>query len=224
MPSAAKNLISGKLVGSVSKMIDTHNELNPAGRGRRHLTHITHGGVLMLCAAWELYIEEVISEGVSFLVRDAESPDFLPDRIKGKIAQVAKSDPHNHGALKLCGEGWKLLYSEAAKGACNKLNTPKFGTISELLHDWLDISSDNLRDSWRYQTADLNGFVTLRGEIAHRGADAPYVRRDALQNYLTMIETLVVDTDNFIARHLKAISHSGRRPWNVVPVAHTNQA
>jgi hypothetical protein len=221
MPSGAKNLFSGKLIGGVAKLIDTHNELNPPGRGKRQLTHITHAGVLMLCAAWELYVEEVVAESATFLVRDAASPDFLPDRIKGKIAQVAKNDPHNHGALKLCGEGWKELYVNAAKSACAKLNTPKFGSVSELFYDWLDIKSDELAASWRHDSAELNAFVTLRGEIAHRGADAPYVRRDKLKECLTMIEMLAVDTDNFLARHLKALSHNGRRPWNVSPIPHS---
>lgn len=201
-------------------MIETHNELNPPGRGRRNLTHITHGGVLMLCAAWELYVEAVLEECAAFLVQGANLPDFLPDRIKGKIAQVANNDRHEHGALKLCGDGWKDVYVTSAKLDCSKLNTPKFGAISGLFQDWLALEPKSVEDAWRRGKEELNQFVTVRGEIAHRGADAPYVRRTALSSYMEMIEDFVVDTDNLLARHLKLISHNSRRPWNVIPIPH----
>ena len=42
----------------------------------------------MLSAAWELYIEEVLFEGVTFLVEGADSPDFLPDGVKERLKNL----------------------------------------------------------------------------------------------------------------------------------------
>lgn len=218
MPSQTRRLFVNKLIPDVRHLIENHEELNPPGRGRRYLGHITRSGVVMLCAAWELYAEEIVGEAVNFLVKDCEDPDFLPDHVKGKIAKAAKNDSHDFGALRLCGSGWKQVYYQAAMKDCARLNTPKFGPVSEIFKDWLNIHPDELENGWRHTREELNEFVALRGEIAHRGADAGYVRRDRLMELVRMIDAIVVDTDNLLARRLRETSNSGRRPWNIIPV------
>lgn len=89
----------------------------------------------MLCAAWEMYIEDVLLEGANFLTTRIASADHLPNRVKGKIAQAAKKDSRDFGVLKLCGDGWKDVYLQQVKNECAKLNTPKYGQVSELLFD-----------------------------------------------------------------------------------------
>ena len=218
MPSRSKALFTNKLLPGVRKLIQSHNELNPPGRGRRHLTHLTHGGVLVLCAAWELYVEEVAVEAAGFLVGPADSPDFLPDQIKGKIARVAKNDKHAHGALKLCGVGWKDVYLGAVRSDCDALNSPKFGNVSSIFSDWLSLDPEQIRLAWGDDVERINEFVVLRGEIAHRGADARYVRRDELIDLVDLVERTVISMDNLLARYLRTISFDQRRPWNLIPV------
>lgn len=165
----------------------------------------------MLCAAWELYVEEVLVESVGYLTCSLDLPDRLPANVKGRLAQVAKNDPHAHGALRLCGNGWKDVYLEAVKKDCSSLNTPKFGQVSELLEKWLGLSAADLENGWRHDRAALNDFVTLRGEIAHRGADATYVRITRLVELKAEIDERVIDTDRTLSDYLMGIG--GRRPW-----------
>lgn len=212
MPSNARKNFSKRLLPDVASLIQTHRDVNPDGHGRRALGHITRSGVVMLCAAWELYIENLVAESVEFLTRDAQTPDFLPDRVKGKIAQTAKNDQHAHGALRLCGDGWKSVYRDAARRDTEKLNAPKFGNINNIFFDWLAIPDISV--NWRHPREELNRFVELRGEIAHRGAEASYVRITRLVELKNMIDDLSLDVDRTLSDYLRSISVNGARPWN----------
>lgn len=139
MPSKSFENFYKKLLPDVSALIKTHADMNPSGRGRRKLAHITRSGVVMLCAAWELYIEDVALESVRVLTKEALIPDFLPDSIRGKIAQKAKNDKHNFGALKLCGQGWRQVYIDGVQEDVSNLNTPKFGNIKDIFSNWFDL-------------------------------------------------------------------------------------
>jgi hypothetical protein len=112
----------------------------------------------------------------------------------------------------LCGTGWKNVFLNAVQKDVEKLNTPKFGMISELFKKWLALP--DFDSNWRHPATALNEFVTLRGEIAHRGADARYVRISELVSLKGMIDDLVVDTDRRLGDHLKEIGHRNVRPWN----------
>lgn len=66
----------------VERLQQAHNELNPDGRGRRALGHITRSGLVMLCAAWELYFEDLIKESAALIVTECQDPNSLPVSIK----------------------------------------------------------------------------------------------------------------------------------------------
>ncbi|UWR21474.1 HEPN domain-containing protein [Sulfitobacter sp. S190] len=202
----------------VQKLLKTHEELNPPGRGRRHLGHITRSGVLSLSSAWELYVEDVTIECAEFLIAGSDVPDALPNRVKGQLVKTAKSDKHDFGVLLLCGEGWKNVFLSAVRQNCSILNTPKFGQISSLFHDWLGVDANDLENAWSYSREDLNNFVSLRGEIAHRGPDAPYVRRNELRNKVELIDRLTIETDNFLRNYLRRVATANRSPWNRIPI------
>lgn len=211
MPSRSRVLFRDKLLPDVQSIDDTHRQVNPDGHGRRKLGHLTRSGVVMFCAAWELYIEEVLVEATEALLKDADTPDFLPNQIKGRLCQFVKNDKHAFAALNLCGLGWKQTLIDAVKADTDRLNTPKFGNIEELFKTWLAL--DALDANWRHTREQLNEFVTLRGEVSHRGADARYVRITELREYKNMIDDLVIDTDRTINDHVQQISSNGRKPW-----------
>ena len=211
MPSQSRNDFRKKLLPDVTALIDSHRMLNPNGRGRRRLGHITRSGVLMLCAAWEIYNEDVLIECIEFIVKHECNAHNLPDRVKGKICQAAKKDKHEFGVLRLSGNGWKAVYRKEAVRQCEALNTPKFGNISSLFHDWLGIEESKLEDAWRHSKLELNEFVTLRGEIAHRGGDAKYVPISELKSLKEKIDDLIVDTDRMLCLYTRDLI--GKQPW-----------
>ncbi len=211
MPSNSRQFFRDRLLPDVANLIDAHRQLNPEGRGRRKLGHITRSGIVMLCASWELYIEQVLEESVRYLCENALTPDFLPDSVKGEIARSAKSDKHNFGVLKLCGDGWRQVYIDSAIQDATRLNTPKYGNISDFFKKWLGIV--DIDQSWRHSREELNKFVTIRGEISHRGADACYITIAALKTYKSLIDDLTIDTDRLLGDYLYDISDTRHRPW-----------
>ncbi len=58
----------------VKRLVSLHNNLSrPNGtgtRGKRGLGHLTRGGIVLLCAAWERYVaSRRCEEGAAFLAR-----------------------------------------------------------------------------------------------------------------------------------------------------------
>lgn len=212
MPSKARKQFREKLIPDVMALIEAHRKLNPTGHGRRKLGHVTRSGVLMLCASWETYIEDVLTEGVDFISQTLETPSNLPNRVKGKLSQTVKNSKHNFAVLELSGAGWKRVYHDACCHDCGALNTPKVHQVSELFLNWLGVEQNELKAAWRHDPSDLNDFVRLRGDIAHRGAGAPYVRITDLTKLKEMIDDFSVDTDRFLSDHIREIA--GKRPWN----------
>ena len=211
MPSKARVMYRDKLLPDVAQLIDTHRQLNPTGRGRRKLGHITRSGVVMLCAAWELYIEEVICEAAEYFVQLANDHNALPNNMKKRLAEIARNHKHDHGPLLLCGNGWRELYCGETKQDLEVLNTPKYGNIDSLFRKWVDLQ-DFARD-WSHTKDKLNEFVRTRGEIAHRGADSDYVSIAALKAYKNMISDLVKETDDRLAEHIRDNTADGTFPW-----------
>lgn len=211
MPSRARTLFRDKLLPDVNQLIEAHRILNPTGRGRRKLGYITRSGVIMLCAAWELYVEDVIVEAANHIVQRAGTHNELPAATKKRLSLIAREHKHDHGPLELCGDGWRALYVASAQKEVASLNTPKFGDISVLFKKWLDLM-DVERD-WVTTRNDLNEFVRTRGEIAHRGADSEYISITKLRDYRSMIEGLVAKTDSRIADHVRDITTKNIYPW-----------
>jgi len=70
------------MMRDVDRIIQTHSSIQNGTPGNMGLGHLTRAGVLLLCAAWELYIEEVIIELVKHSIGRCVSPDDLPNIAK----------------------------------------------------------------------------------------------------------------------------------------------
>jgi hypothetical protein len=114
MPSVALQKFERNMLEDVDRIIGSHGDLNHEGMGRRGLGHITRSGVLTLCAAWELYLEEVLVEAVRWLIERADTPDQLPKPVQKELAKVARESKHELKPLELAGQGWEQVYDHHA--------------------------------------------------------------------------------------------------------------
>lgn len=210
MPSKALLKFENKLLVDVEKLIETHEELNHSGGGRRSLGYITRSGVVMLCAAWELYLEELLAESAEKIAEKADSPKSLPLAVQKELAATVKKAKNDLEPLKLAGFGWRSVYLEHIKETIENIHSPKSNKVDDIFHRLLGVAV--LSDCWSDGKDKIDGFVETRGEIAHRGSDASYVRIGALKKYREQIERAVEDTDNSVADHIKSITT--RSPWN----------
>ena len=164
----------------------------------------------MLCAAWELYIEEITVEIANKLISNADSPSGLPQPVQKNLSKYVREHNHDLKPLELAGAGWERVYSSLVQEVVGKLNTPKAGPIDQMssaLVGWKEPSQ-----AWVLGRAFINEFVSIRGDIAHRGSDANYVRIGALREYRDGVLATVIQHDNAAAEFVRD-STNGRFPW-----------
>jgi hypothetical protein len=89
-----------------------------------------------------------------------------------------------------------------------RLNTPKLDQIDELFTNAIGLLG--VSGAWRWPKmsvaqakAMLDKFVTLRGEIAQRGAAASSVKKMHLTDYLEHVTRLVAKTGGRVNDHVK---------------------
>jgi hypothetical protein len=211
MPSCAFQKFENNLLQEVYNILDSHYRLNHVGKGRRGLGHITRSGVLMLCAAWELYLEELLLESVQILTERAEGPRDLPKKVYKEIAHHVRSVKDESKPLDMAGDGWKNVFESHAKNGIGGINTPKSTQIDPLFEKYLGL--EELSSCWSYGKGDIDHFVSIRGDIAHRGRDAGYVHKGTLTRYKEVIYTSCIETDNHVADYIRDNPPSGNSPW-----------
>lgn len=211
MPSAAFLKFEAKMLKDVQRLVDSHTTLGHGGRGRHGLGHITRSGVFLLCAAWELYVEDLVIEVAGILSDRADSPRQLPPGAQRELAKMVKNHSHELKPLELAGAGWEGVYTSHVREVIGRLNTPKAGPVDENYRRLL--GWENPSNNWTRGTAYINDFVRVRGDIAHRGSDANYVRISTLRDdYLVGVPATAIEHDNaacdFVTDH-----SNGPRPW-----------
>lgn len=217
MPSSAKTKFKKKMLPDVDALLESHQKLSPTGKGRRFLGHITRAGVQTLCASWELYIEELVVEFAKVIALRALTPNELPPNLRIKIARAVRNDKNELAPLRLVEPGWRWVYWNEVERLCSLLNSPKYGNLETLFHKCID--ANDIDQNWSHDRRELNSFVNLRGEIAHKGADTPYVSVARLKEMRVMIADLVAQTDKTICEHLRIITancthiDAGKLPW-----------
>lgn len=76
------------------------------------------------------------------------------------------------------------------------------------------IGVPDVTTAWAGGTVNLDAFVTVRGDIAHRGRHADYMKIGDLEAYMAQIRSYAVETDNFLSDHLRSTTPAGYKPWN----------
>ena len=190
--------------------------MNKGTRGRQHLGHLTRSGIVMLCAAWESYIEDVCLECMNWFLQNSSSPSELPGGMQKRLAHCVSKDKHELASLKLAGDGWRTVFIDYAKANLSQFNSPKPDRIDLLFEEWIGLSQ--ITSAWSTDQQDITDFVVRRGEIAHRGTNANYVRRPAMERYRALVWKTSCETDNKLLEFLRQIKPSLPRPWNTTTI------
>ena len=97
-----------------------------------------------------------------------------------------------------------------------RLNTPKADQIDDLFGAAIGLSDVSAAWRWKKMSVTqarrkLDGFVELRGAIAHRGAAASSVKKVQVTNYLAHVKRLVGKTGGRVNTHVKTAT--GKPLW-----------
>lgn len=146
-------------------------------------------------------------------VRCIEGASFLSNRLPGYVSlppgprQSLVNFANNHStpwtAVQLNTPAWATGYVDMVTRKADALNTPKHGWLQPLFSVAFDIA--DIAASWLAGSVDIDAFVTLRGEVAHRGGQSQYIRFSQLEAYEADVQRYVVETDNFLSDHIRTL-------------------
>ena len=176
-------MLRNQLWGTAHRLFQhyqTHADIQNGNPGNMGLGHLTRAGVLLLCAAWELYVEELVVEAVQKSIDRCTTPDGLPTSVQKTIADYVRASKHQLKPLHMAGDGWKTIYLDIARETIVALNTPKRHNIDQIYRALVGI--EDVSANWSHGTDAVNDFVEARGDVAHRGSDAGNIHMNRLRD------------------------------------------
>jgi hypothetical protein len=189
-------------------------ELSPDRPGPRpSLDVLTKAGIVLLTSFWEAYCEDLAAEALKHLVDNVADATQLPTPLLKIVAHDLKGQQHELAIWQLADNGWRKVLSDRLANLQQernkKLNTPKTAKIDELFLNAVGI--DHVSTSWRsnnmttFEAANkLDDYVTLRGEIAHRGRSSDRIVKAQLEDYYEHVQFLVRKTGGRANRMAKS--------------------
>ena len=175
----------------------------------------------MTSAVWEAYVEDVCGDAVDVIASRLEDPTRLPDMLKTEIAAEihrryndnSKNQKDRDAAWNLAGNGWKQVVKQnldrikQSNFMGQQFNSCKSQNVSKLFERAIGL--EQLQTKWTWAKSDslsvssrLDAFISLRGELAHRGkADSP-ISKSQCKSFLTLVERLVESTEVAVSSHL----------------------
>ena len=199
-----KNLVD------VKRLIESHSVESGSKKGKKGLGHLTRSGIVMLCASFEVFIEEIVEETISIYIDRIPSIKDFPKQVKKRLVYKAKENNNELEILNLTGDGWKQSLVNYSKHDLGSLHTPKCHVIDTVTNRYIGIK--DFSSTWDFNKKELNDFVSIRGEIAHNGAKARYIKIKYLKESVEKITKLVQEIDCKICDHINEKTCCGQ-PW-----------
>jgi hypothetical protein len=186
MPSQARITLDDNK-DDLERLWELHEQVAGPTPGRKYNVDVLNrAAVVMVCAAWEAYCEDIVSEAIRIITVDCQNSSLLPPVLRTFIGKKVKTAQNDQSPWDMAGDGWRAVVQVNAADAIKKLtgswNTPKTAQVNELFKVSLGISEISKKWKWAKNPSTstegrLDDFVTLRGEIAHRLKPADSVRK-----------------------------------------------
>lgn len=168
----------------IHRLLEIHSELGSPGPGRSYkrkplkIEVLNKSAIILITAIWEAYCEDIVLEGVEHLLAHSASAS------------------------------WKVFLTHFSQARARNLNTPKSKNIRILFSETLGI--DDICKAWNWegmssiQAAEkLDEYVTLRGDVAHRGAGQQSVTKINVRDFLKLVKRLVDKTDEHVNKKVR---------------------
>ncbi|MFD9864463.1 HEPN domain-containing protein [Streptomyces alboflavus] len=202
----------------IQRLIDFHEKETGRARGRRRpeIQVVSRSAVVLICACWEAFCEDLAAEALCHLADHAPNGAALPNEIKKTLKNSLLDERNELAIWDLADDGWRTALRDRAemlsRDEDRTLNTPKPTQVQEFFLKNLGLS--DITASWRWHKNEpdrtrerLKNFVVLRGSIAHRGSPKGGVlKRDATDG-LELIQRLADRSAERVSGHL--LQHTG---------------
>jgi RiboL-PSP-HEPN len=200
----------------IAQLRTIHEKLSGTERGRRDLEVLNKSGIVLLCAIWEAFCEDLADEALHHLLTHLKGHARLPEGLQKRIAKELKEDKNELSPWNLAGNGWKAHLRHRLitlrQQRDREWSNPDAAKVDKFFEDVVGIPK--LTDAWHWKPAisapvarrKLDQIVALRGDIAHRGKTLRYVEKDRVTRALTHVTKLVGVTDAHVSRELKKMT------------------
>jgi hypothetical protein len=190
------------LLEDVDQLRATHYKSSQGLRGRKKLGFLTRSSIVMLCAAWERYNENILLECVDKILETDIEAISLSKHIKEYLSAKVRENRNTIYPIELADNGWKNLWKGYAVNDTNSLNTPHSENLNKLFKRYLGI--EDFTKMWHKKSIiKINDFIKVRGEIAHNGSKSKYVRFNTLLNNIEVIVENAIQIDYSLSQYLK---------------------
>ena len=195
-----------KNMEDIERLLELHTQEGGSEPGRRYgLEVLNKSAIVLITSFWEAFCEDLASDALDVYVKRAKTFDVLPLVLRKRIAAELKGDKHDLSPWQLAGDGWrKHLVSrldELKRKRNWNFNSPNAGEVDALFKGAVGIPE--ITATWKKKKwftpekarKTLNAFVSLRGEIAHRGRGLKSITRTQVTNYMRLVIELARITE-----------------------------
>ncbi|ALN83350.1 HEPN domain-containing protein [Lysobacter capsici] len=214
MPSEARIALD-KNLEDIKSLLSLHgNGKDAVDTSADGIEVLNRSAIVLLTSFWEAYCEDIAAEGLQCIVDNAKNADALPKEIKKVIAKKLKEDANELALWSIADKKWRDVLgsymAELKEARDRKLNTPKWERIDDLFRSAVGLSdiSKNWKVDGKLSVEDarkqLNAYVELRGEIAHRGNTKTAVSKKQVTDYLSLVKTIASKTGGAVKKHVYA--------------------
>jgi hypothetical protein len=139
MPSQARVAFENNC-RDVERLMEIHGDLAGDTLGCKHGVEVLNkSAIVLMCAVWEAYCEDLAAEAVEHLVSHAKDATALPGALRKTIAAELESDKNDLAVWSLAGDGWKTILRsrlvDITERRNRSLNTPKSENINSLFEE-----------------------------------------------------------------------------------------
>lgn len=203
----------------VERLLKIHTDVAGDAPGRKWGVEVLNkSAVILVCAVWEAYVEDVLHEALDHISAKLTDPSKLPLELRKLIAKQVRDDKNDLAPWNLAGAGWQAQLAKNLESIKARFtggwNTPKSNPVKELFENALGLA--DVTASWKRTTLTvgkarqkLDDYVKLRGDIAHRSKAASSVTKDQASEFLEHVQRLVEFTDSAVSNHVKTFTGSG---------------
>jgi RiboL-PSP-HEPN len=221
MPSKARKALDANMA-DIDRLLEIHKNVGGGLKGRRYgLEVVNKSAIVLICAFWEAYCEDLAAEALEHIVTHAKSADSLPTELRKAILKSLSAEKDELAAWKICGDGWRQAardrFAALKEARDRKLNTPKSEQIDQLFLDAIGLKT--MSQHWRWSKrltvagarTKLDKFVTLRGSIAHRGSATGSVTKAQVTDFKEFTSNLASRSGGAVNRFVQ--NAVGKRLW-----------
>lgn len=219
MPSNARNSFDENLK-DVEKLMALHAPENGTSAGRiQNLEILNKSAIVLITSYWEAYCEDIAAEALEHIVMNTASASGLPVEIKKLVSKEIRNSLNELEAWSLSDDGWRTFLRSRLdilkEARDRKLNTPKCGNIDSLFLSAIGLKNATGGWNWSEKLTPLEAkekldkYISLRGEIAHRGNSETSVTKKKVDDYLIFVRRAAAKTGGAVNKHVKAVTGSG---------------